>query len=47
MRFARDVSTRIFYMDQGVVYEEGTPEQIFENPQKERTRIFINRIREN
>ena len=46
MRFARDVSSRIFYMDQGVVYEEGTPEQIFENPQKERTRIFINRIRD-
>lgn len=46
MRFARDVSTRIFYMDQGIVYEEGTPEQIFENPQKERTRIFINRIRD-
>ena len=46
MRFARDVSTRIFYMDQGVVYEEGTPEQIFENPQKERTRVFINRIRD-
>lgn len=44
MRFARDVSTRIFYMDQGIVYEEGTPEQIFENPAKERTKIFINRI---
>lgn len=46
MRFARDVSTRIFYMDQGIVYEQGTPEQIFENPQQERTRIFINRIRD-
>ena len=46
MRFARDVSTRIFYMDQGVVYEEGTPEQIFEHPERERTRVFINRIRE-
>ena len=46
MRFARDVSTRIFYMDQGVVYEEGTPEQIFDHPQKERTRVFINRIRD-
>ena len=46
MRFARDVSTRIFYMDQGIVYEEGTPEQIFENPRQERTRIFINRIRD-
>ena len=44
MRFARDVSTRIFYMDQGIVYEEGTPEQIFDNPSKERTKVFINRI---
>lgn len=46
MRFARDVSTRVFYLDQGVIYEEGTPEQIFENPLKERTRIFVNRIRD-
>jgi polar amino acid transport system ATP-binding protein len=46
MEFAQNVSTRIFYMDQGIIYEEGTPEQIFENPQKERTRAFINRIRE-
>jgi ABC-type polar amino acid transport system, ATPase component len=45
MGFAKDVSSRIFYMDEGVIYEEGTPEQIFENPQKEKTRIFINRIR--
>ncbi len=45
MQFARNVSTRIFYMDQGIVYEEGTPEQIFEHPQKERTRAFVNRIR--
>lgn len=45
MRFAKDVSTRVFYMDQGVIYEEGTPEQIFEHPQKERTRAFVYRIR--
>lgn len=45
MSFARDVSNRIFYMDEGVIYEEGTPEQIFDNPQKENTRKFINRIR--
>ena len=45
MRFARDVSTRVLYMDEGIVYEEGSPQQIFENPQKEKTRIFINRIR--
>lgn len=45
MQFARNVSTRVFYMDQGVIYEEGTPEQIFDNPQKDRTKVFINRIR--
>lgn len=45
MSFARDVSTRVFYMDEGVIYEEGTPAKIFENPEKERTRFFINRIK--
>ena len=45
MSFAKDVSTRIFYMDEGIIYEEGPPQQIFDNPQKEKTRIFINRIR--
>ncbi len=45
MDFARDVSNRVLYMDEGLIYEEGTPEQIFENPQKEKTRAFINRIR--
>lgn len=45
MKFARDVSTRIFYMDQGEIYEDGTPEQIFEHPQKERTRQFIRRLK--
>ncbi len=43
--FARDVSNRIFYMDQGLIYEEGSPEQIFDNPQKERTKSFIHRVR--
>ena len=45
MRLAWDVSTRIFFMDEGGIYEDGTPEQIFEHPQKERTRNFIYRIR--
>ena len=45
MRFARDVSTRVFYMDEGVIYEEGTPEQIFENPKKEKTMQFIKRLK--
>ena len=46
MRFAKDVSTRVFYMNEGVIYEEGTPEQIFDEPQRELTRKFINQIRE-
>ena len=45
MKFARDVSTRVFYMDQGVIYEDGTPEQIFEHPQKELTRRFIRHLK--
>ena len=45
MKFAYDVSTRIFFMNEGVIYEEGTPQQIFENPQREATRAFTNRIR--
>ena len=45
MGFAKDVSSRIFYMDEGVIYEEGTPEEIFENPKKQKTRRFIHRIR--
>lgn len=45
MAFARDVSNRVFYMDEGLIYEAGTPEQIFDNPQKEKTRAFVNRIR--
>ncbi len=45
MDFARDVSNRVLYMDDGLIYEEGSPKQIFENPQKEKTKAFINRIR--
>jgi len=45
MDFARSISSRIFYMDEGVLYEEGTPDQIFENPKRARTKAFIQRIR--
>ena len=45
MKFARDVSTRVFYMDEGEVYEQGTPEQIFEHPQREKTRRFIKHVK--
>ncbi len=45
MKFARDVSTRIFFMNKGIIYEEGTPEQIFDHPQRDETQAFIHRIR--
>jgi polar amino acid transport system ATP-binding protein len=45
MDFARDVSNRVFYMDEGTIYEEGAPDQIFEHPRREKTQSFIHRIR--
>lgn len=45
MRFAHDVSSRIFFMHSGIIYEDGTPEEIFEHPKKTFTQNFINRIR--
>lgn len=41
MRFARKVANRVFYMDEGGIYEDGTPEQIFEHPEREKTAQFI------
>ncbi len=41
MQFAKAVSNRVFYMDDGGIYEEGTPEKIFETPQREKTRRFV------
>lgn len=45
LNFARDVSNRIFYMDDGEIYESGTPEQIMNAPKREKTCAFINRLR--
>jgi len=45
MRFAKEVANRVFYMDEGGIYEDGTPEQIFDYPQKENTIRFIKRIK--
>ncbi len=45
MSFAQSVSNRVFYMDDGGIYEEGTPEQIFTDPQKELTRRFICKLK--
>ena len=44
MRFARDVADRICFMDNGVILEEGKPEQIFSNPSKERTKAFLKTV---
>lgn len=44
MDFARKISNRVLFMYNGEVYEEGTPKQIFEHPQKEMTRKFIQRL---
>lgn len=45
MEFARDVFTRVFYLDEGLIYEEGPPERIFDHPQHQRTRDFIGKVR--
>lgn len=46
MAFARDISDKVVFMDGGVVVESGTPEDIFLNPQKERTVQFLQRFRQ-
>ena len=45
MNFARAISNRIFYMDEGGIYEDGTPEQIFDHPRRENTRRFIRKLK--
>lgn len=44
MSFAREVSDRVIFMDDGKILEEGNPEEIFNNPQNERTQAFLSRI---
>jgi len=44
MDFAKKISNRVIFLADGEVYEDGTPKQIFNNPQKEKTRIFIHRL---
>lgn len=45
MKFARDVSSRILFVDKGGILEDGTPEQVFNNPKHSETRAFIQRLR--
>lgn len=44
MDFARDVSDRVIFMDKGLIAEEGSPQQIFENPSQDRTKEFLQRF---
>lgn len=44
MGFAREVADRVVFMDAGVVQEMGTPEEVFGNPQNERTKDFLGKV---
>ena len=44
MGFAKEVADRVIFMDEGKIMEEGTPQQIFENPQGERTKAFLSKV---
>ena len=44
MNFAKDVSSRVIFMDQGLIVEEGSPMEIFTQPKEERTRMFLNKV---
>jgi len=47
MAFARDISNHVVYMNQGIICEEGTPAEVFGNPQKQETKDFLSRFRKN
>ncbi len=44
MGFAREVGTRLLFMDQGNILEQGTPEEVFSNPKNERTIRFLSKV---
>lgn len=44
MGFAREVANRMMMFDEGIIVEEGTPHQIFEDPQNDRTKLFLSQI---
>ena len=45
MNFAKAISNRVFYMDEGGIYEDGLPEQVFDHPLRENTRRFVHRLK--
>ena len=44
MGFAREVADRVLFIDQGIIMEQGTPKEIFENPQNDRTKSFLSKV---
>jgi general L-amino acid transport system ATP-binding protein len=46
MGFARAVADRMYFFDQGLIVETGTPKEIFTNPQEDRTKLFLSQILE-
>ena len=44
MGFAREVASRVLFIDQGKVMESGTPEEVFNNPKNERTKLFLSKV---
>ena len=44
MNFAKDISSRVIFMDQGLIVEEGSAMEIFTQPKEERTRMFLNKV---
>jgi polar amino acid transport system ATP-binding protein len=47
MAFARDVSDTVIFMDGGIIVEQGSPEDVINNPQNERTKHFLSRFQDN
>ena len=44
MGFAREAADRVLFMDEGLIIEENTPDQLFNSPQHERTKLFLSKI---
>jgi ABC-type polar amino acid transport system ATPase subunit len=44
MGFAREVGSRVIFMDEGNIVEEGKPQEFFANPREERTKLFLSKI---
>ena len=44
MGFAKEVATRVMFIDNGIVLEEGTPDEVFNHPKQQRTKEFLNKV---